>query len=50
MAGISFDIRKFNEDLVYHTRDDVTEYIEPELVEASLQIIRDYILKKDIEA
>jgi len=50
MAGISFDIRKFNDNLVYHTPDDVTEYIEPELVEASLEIIRDYILKKDSEA
>lgn len=50
MAGISFDIRKFDEDLVYHTPDDVTEYIQPELVEASLKIIRDYILKKDSQA
>jgi tetrahydromethanopterin S-methyltransferase subunit F len=47
MAGISFDIRRFGEDLVYHTQDDVTESIEPELVEASLKIVRDYILKKD---
>ncbi len=50
MAGISFDIRKFDEDLVYHTPDDVTEYIQPKLVEASLKIVRDYILKKDSEA
>jgi aminopeptidase YwaD len=47
MAGISFDISKFSEGLVYHTRNDVSKYIEPELVEASLKIIRDYILKKD---
>jgi hypothetical protein len=50
MAGISFDIRRFGDDLVYHTPDDVTEYIEPELVEASLKIVRDYILKKDSQA
>jgi aminopeptidase YwaD len=50
MAGISFDIRRFGEDLVYHTQDDVTESIEPELVEASLKIVRDYILKKDSQA
>ena len=50
MAGISFDIRRFGEDLVYHTQDDVTESIEPELVEASLKIVRDYIMKKDREA
>lgn len=49
MAGISFDTKKFDEDLVYHTRDDVTESIDPELIEASLKIIRDYILKKDSE-
>jgi len=50
MSGISFDIKKFGKDLVYHTPDDVTEFIEPELIEASLKIVRDYILKKDLEA
>jgi len=50
MAGISFDIGHFDEDLVYHTPEDTTEYIEWELVEASLKIIRDYILKKDSQA
>jgi aminopeptidase YwaD len=50
MAGISFDIKRFGEDLVYHTRDDVSESIEPELVEASLKIVRDYILKKDSQS
>jgi len=50
MAGISFDISKFGEGLVYHTRNDVTKYIEPELVKASLEIVRDYILKKDSES
>jgi len=50
LAGISFDISKFDEALVYHTRNDVTKYIQPELVKASLEIIRDYILKKDSES
>ncbi len=49
MSGISFDISKFSEGLVYHTSNDVTKYIEPELIEAALKIIRDYILKKDSE-
>jgi aminopeptidase YwaD len=50
MAGISFDTSKFDTNLVYHTADDLSEYIEPRLVEASLKIIRDYILKKDSQA
>lgn len=49
MAGISFDISKFSEGLVYHTPNDLTKYIELELVEAALKIVRDYILKKDNE-
>ncbi len=47
MAGISFDIKKFNADMVYHTPDDFSAYIEPALVEASLKIITSYILQKD---
>ena len=50
MAGISFDIKKFNRDMVYHTPDDFSAYIEPELIEASLKIVTSYILKKDLEA
>jgi len=50
MAGISFDISHFGDGLVYHTRNDVTKYIEPELIEAALKIIRDYILKRDSES
>lgn len=49
MAGISFDISKFREGLVYHTPNDLTQHIEPEMVEAALKIVRDYILKKDNE-
>ena len=50
MAGISFDISQFGDGLVYHTRNDITKYIEPELVAAALKIVRDYILKKDRES
>jgi hypothetical protein len=32
---------------VYHTRNDVSKYIEPEVVEAALNIVREYILRKD---
>jgi aminopeptidase YwaD len=32
---------------VYHTRYDVSKSIEPEMVEGSLKIIREYILRKD---
>jgi aminopeptidase YwaD len=32
---------------VYHTRRDVSKYIEPEVVEAALKITREYVLKKD---
>lgn len=49
MAGISFDISKFSQGLVYHTPNDLTKYIEPEMVEAALKIVRDYIIKKDNE-
>jgi hypothetical protein len=49
MAGISFDISKFSQGMVYHTPNDLTKYIEPEMVEAALEIVRDYILKKDNE-
>jgi aminopeptidase YwaD len=32
---------------VYHTRNDVSKYIEPDVVEAALKIVREYVLKKD---
>jgi aminopeptidase YwaD len=35
---------------VYHTPDDTIDHIEPEVTEAALKIVRDYILKKDKEA
>jgi hypothetical protein len=50
MAAMSFDVSAFKEGIVYHTRNDLTEYIEPEVVEAALKITCEYILKKDTEA
>lgn len=47
MAGISFDINQFSEGLVYHTPNDVSKHIEPEIVEAALKMTRDYIIMKD---
>lgn len=47
MAGISFDISKFSQGIVYHTPNDLTKHIEPEMVEAALEIVRNYVLKKD---
>ncbi len=40
-----------NKDLgVYHTADDFSKHIEPELVEAALKIVREFILRKDASA
>lgn len=50
MSAMSFDVAAFKEGMVYHTKNDLTKYIEPEVVEAALKIARDYILKKDTEA
>jgi aminopeptidase YwaD len=37
----------FRDNLVYHTMDDTVENIEPEAVEATLNIAINYILRKD---
>ncbi|MBM3166531.1 MAG: Zn-dependent exopeptidase M28 [Chloroflexi bacterium] len=50
MAAMSFDVSAFGKDMVYHTKNDLTKYIEPEVVEAALKIARNYILKKDAQA
>ncbi len=48
LIAMPTDVEK--ERLVYHTRDDVVENIEPGAVEACLRIVYDYIVKKDCEA
>jgi aminopeptidase YwaD len=50
MAAMSFDASAFKEGIVYHTKNDLTKYIESEAVEAALKIACNYILKKDQEA
>lgn len=50
MAAMSFNIKDYQNGFVYHTPNDVSKYIEPEIVEAALKIIRQYLLDKDREA
>jgi hypothetical protein len=54
MKTPGLDITKTHAQRVFDFTDEVvnhyTKYIEPELVEAALKIIRDYILKKDKES
>jgi aminopeptidase YwaD len=40
----------FREGLVYHTMNDTVEAIDPEIVEAVLRIIYEFIIRKDSEA
>lgn len=47
IAGISFNIKDYGDGRVYHTSNDTTEHIEPELVSAVIQVIREYALRKD---
>ena len=47
LCAMSFDVKDYDQGWVYHTRKDVSKYIEPEAVEAALKIIREYILRKD---
>jgi hypothetical protein len=47
LAAMSFNIKDFEQGFVYHTPRDISKYIEPEAVEASLKVIRQYILEKD---
>ena len=47
LCAMSFDVKDYDQGWVYHTRKDVSKYIEPEAVEAALKIVREYILRKD---
>jgi aminopeptidase YwaD len=49
MSAMSFEVKDYDKGWAYHTPDDTSKHIEPGVVEASLKIIRDYILKKDRE-
>ncbi len=47
LAAMSFNIKDYEKGFVYHTPNDVSKYIEPAVVEATLKIAREYILKTD---
>jgi len=47
LIAMELDPWKFEGDMVYHTSKDKTEYIEPRVVEQALNVIKEYILKKD---
>jgi aminopeptidase YwaD len=47
LIAMELDPRKLEGDMVYHTSNDKTKYIEPEVVEQTLNIIKEYILRKD---
>ncbi|MGA2367404.1 MAG: M28 family peptidase [Dehalococcoidia bacterium] len=47
LAAMSFNIKDYEQGFVYHTPRDLSKYIEPEAVEASLKVVRQYILEKD---
>ncbi len=47
LCAMSFMVKDYDQGWVYHTPNDVSKYIEPEAVEASFKVIREYILRKD---
>jgi len=47
LCAMSFMVKDYDQGWVYHTPNDVSKYIEPEAVEASLKVVREYILRKD---
>ncbi|MHB8084449.1 MAG: M28 family peptidase [Dehalococcoidia bacterium] len=50
LSAMSFNIKDYEQGFVYHTSRDLSKYIEPQAVEASLKIVRQYILEKDSPA
>ncbi len=47
LCAMSFMVKDYDQNWVYHTHNDFSKYIEPEAVEASLKVVREYILRKD---
>ncbi len=47
LCAMSFMVKDYDQSWVYHTHNDFSKYIEPEAVEASLKVVREYILRKD---
>ena len=50
LCAMSFMVKDYDQNWVYHTHNDFSKYIEPEAVEASLKVVREYILRKDLGA
>ncbi len=49
MLAFEIDITKLESDMVYHTPRDVSSAIEPRCVEQALNVIFEYVMKKDAE-
>lgn len=49
LLAFELNVLNLQEDLVYHTPADTVEAIEPRVVEQSLNVIKEYVLKKDRE-
>ena len=47
LLAFELDVTKLEDDLVYHTPNDTSDHIEPEVVEQTLNVIKEYIIKKD---
>jgi len=47
LSAMSFEVKDYDQGWVYHTPNDTSKYIEPAAVEASLKIVRDYVIRKD---
>lgn len=47
MLAFDLNVGRLPKDLVYHTLKDITDAIEPAMVEQALNVTLDYILKKD---
>jgi aminopeptidase YwaD len=50
LAAMSFMVTDYTGGWAYHTRNDMSNRIEPAAVKASLEIIREYVLRKDSQA
>jgi aminopeptidase YwaD len=47
LIAMELNPAKLEGDMVYHTSKDTTDHIQPEVVEQTLNIIKEYILRKD---
>lgn len=49
MLSLEIDVTKLDENMVYHTERDLSNAIEPRCVEQALNVIVEYVMKKDAE-